>query len=58
VNFFVAQDVFHLSKRFHSSECTEQLEEQIQMLDILKNIIDHFARCKQHWARNTSCFSL
>jgi len=20
--------------------------------------IDHFARCKQHWSRNTSCFSL
>jgi len=22
------------------------------------NTIDHFARCKQHWSRNTSCFSL
>jgi len=20
--------------------------------------IDHFARCKQHWSRNTSCFCL
>jgi len=20
--------------------------------------IDHFARCKQHWSRSTSCFSL
>jgi len=20
--------------------------------------LDHFARCKQHWSRNTSCFSL
>jgi len=20
--------------------------------------IDHFTRCKQHWSRNTSCFSL
>jgi len=22
------------------------------------NTIDHFTRCKQHWSRNTSCFSL
>jgi len=21
-------------------------------------LIDHFTRCKQHWSRNTSCFSL
>jgi len=21
-------------------------------------VIDHFTRCKQHWSRNTSCFSL
>jgi len=20
--------------------------------------IDHFTRCKQHWSRSTSCFSL
>jgi len=20
-------------------------------------VIDHFARCKQHWSRSTSCFS-
>jgi len=24
----------------------------------MPRIIDHFARCKQHWSRNTSCFSL
>jgi len=21
-------------------------------------VIDHFTKCKQHWSRNTSCFSL
>jgi len=21
------------------------------------NFSDHFARCKQHWSRSTSCFS-
>jgi len=20
-------------------------------------MVDHFARCKQHWSRSTSCFS-
>jgi len=23
----------------------------------LSELIDHFARCKQHWSRSTSCFS-
>jgi len=23
----------------------------------IKQSIDHFTRCKQHWSRSTSCFS-
>jgi len=23
-----------------------------------RSCIDHFTRCKQHWSRSTSCFSL
>jgi len=23
---------------------------------VLGSTIDHFARCKQHWSRSTSCF--
>jgi len=25
---------------------------------LLHRAIDYFTRCKQHWSRNTSCFSL
>jgi len=32
---------------------------EVLQLDCAKKIscIDHFARCKQHWSRSTSCFS-
>jgi len=32
--------------------------EQVSGQPMLHFSIDHFARCKQHWSRNTSCFSL
>jgi len=39
-------------------QCWESESQHQVYLNSLYTFIDHFARCKQHWSRNTSRFSL
>jgi len=46
----------------HADQITNEFNWFTDLVQIVVSLqllgIDHFARCKQHWSKNTSCFSL